>query len=310
MVKDDIIFRLTGARRGEVTTRGFTYFFDVPGQRYWHEMLDFCSIAPITACRYRRAGPDVGPVRDEVADRLPAAASYRVNAGALDHFCAMVGTGSYAYRCRERVVRHGPVLVDAGARLDLRCVQANFLSRRAASGRDHSLQRRRQRWSGPRLVPRTTRSAAWATRELEAALRSRSTTCTDIPALPHRREPARLLPAMPKGRSSSSTSATTASIWPTRSRKASPTCFAATWNTSRSHGISDTRSSRPEAGRPRRSGVSSRPTCAASRCSFRTSRKRPVAGPRRWRSSPHGAIDSLSGRSDAQPAGGHHVLAS
>ena len=30
MVKDDIIFRLTGVKAGEVTTRGFTYFYDVP----------------------------------------------------------------------------------------------------------------------------------------------------------------------------------------------------------------------------------------------------------------------------------------
>ena len=43
------------------------------------------------------AGKNVGPVVAEVLDRLPAAASYRVNTGALDHFCAMVGTGSYAY---------------------------------------------------------------------------------------------------------------------------------------------------------------------------------------------------------------------
>ena len=46
MVKDDIIFRLTGVKAGEVTTRGFTYFYDVPGQRYWPEMLDFCAVRP------------------------------------------------------------------------------------------------------------------------------------------------------------------------------------------------------------------------------------------------------------------------
>jgi xylulokinase len=97
MVKDDIIFRLTGVKAGEVTTRGFTYFYDVHGQRYWQEMLDFCAVRIETLPVIVDAGQDMGPVAAEVLDRLPAAASYRVNAGALDHFCAMVGTGSYAY---------------------------------------------------------------------------------------------------------------------------------------------------------------------------------------------------------------------
>ena len=56
------------------------------------------------------AGQNVGPVVAEVLDRLPPAASYRVNAGALDHFCAMVGTGSYA---------HGVVSESAGTVLSL-----------------------------------------------------------------------------------------------------------------------------------------------------------------------------------------------
>ena len=60
-------------------------------------MLDFCRRPSRDASADRRAGADLGPVVADVLDRLPAAASYRVNAGALDHFCAMVGTGSYAY---------------------------------------------------------------------------------------------------------------------------------------------------------------------------------------------------------------------
>ncbi|WP_055585796.1 FGGY-family carbohydrate kinase [Streptacidiphilus griseoplanus] len=95
MVKDDLLRRLTGTTVGEVTTRGFTYLYDVRRARYWPEILDHLgvpeeSLAPLVA-----AGTDLGPVLSAVAERLPAAASYRVNAGALDHFCAMVGTGSY-----------------------------------------------------------------------------------------------------------------------------------------------------------------------------------------------------------------------
>ena len=64
MVKDDIIFRLTGVQAGEVTTRGFTYLYDVPGQRYWPEMLDFCAVRTETLPEIVGAGH-----RAEVVER-------------------------------------------------------------------------------------------------------------------------------------------------------------------------------------------------------------------------------------------------
>jgi xylulokinase len=96
MIKDDLVRRFTGAAVGEVTTRGFTYFWDVPNGKYWDEMLEFCSVPAGALPEVVPAGTDVGGVSSEVLDRLPAAESYRVNVAALDHFCAMAGTGSYA----------------------------------------------------------------------------------------------------------------------------------------------------------------------------------------------------------------------
>ena len=95
MMKDDIVRRLTGTAVGEATTRGFTYLYDVRGERYWDEMLEFVSVAAESLPPVVAAGTDVGEVLPDVARRLPPARSYRVNVGALDHFCAMVGTGSY-----------------------------------------------------------------------------------------------------------------------------------------------------------------------------------------------------------------------
>ncbi|MFY0407755.1 FGGY-family carbohydrate kinase [Solicola sp. PLA-1-18] len=100
MVKDEMIRRLTGAAAGEVTTRGFTYMYDVRARHPWSEMLDYLAVDPSQLAETVPAGTDVGEVQAAVLDRLPRSASYRVNAGALDHFCAMVGTGSY----RPRVV--------------------------------------------------------------------------------------------------------------------------------------------------------------------------------------------------------------
>lgn len=96
MLKDDLIQRFTGQAVGELTTRGFTYLYDVTSGAYWDAMLDFCSVRATAMPRVVRAGLDVGTVRSDVLERLPASASaYRVNVGALDHFCAMIGTGSY-----------------------------------------------------------------------------------------------------------------------------------------------------------------------------------------------------------------------
>jgi sugar (pentulose or hexulose) kinase len=95
MIKDDLVRRFTGRLVGEATTRGFTYLYDVRGRRYWSDMLDFCGVEEGLLPEIAQPGSDVGQVREEVLPDLPPARSYRVNVAALDHFCAMVGTGSY-----------------------------------------------------------------------------------------------------------------------------------------------------------------------------------------------------------------------
>ncbi|KHK96638.1 hypothetical protein LK09_15095 [Microbacterium mangrovi] len=96
MIKDDLLRRLTGHAVGEITTRGFTYFWNIRKAEYWHEMGDFCGIAPEALPEVLPAGSDLGAVLPEVGEALPPSRGYRVNVGALDHFCAMAGTGSYA----------------------------------------------------------------------------------------------------------------------------------------------------------------------------------------------------------------------
>ena len=117
MIKDYLIFRFTGVMVGEETTRGFTYLYDVVNRRYWPQMLDFCGVGIEEMPTLVPAGTDVGPVLGGVAELLPPAASYTVNAGALDHFCAMVGTDSY---------RPGAVSASAGTVLSLSLLSAQW----------------------------------------------------------------------------------------------------------------------------------------------------------------------------------------
>lgn len=95
MIKDFVLLRLTGVAVGEETTRGFTYLYDVPARAYWGDMVEFCGARLEQLPELVSAGTDLGAVLPDIADRLPIAASYSVNAGALDHFSAMAGTGSY-----------------------------------------------------------------------------------------------------------------------------------------------------------------------------------------------------------------------
>lgn len=116
MLKDYILLRLTGRAVGEETTRGFTYFYDVSARKYWGEMLDFCGTELSTMPDLVPGGTDLGQVLPDVADRLPSG-RYTVNAGALDHFCAMVGTDSY---------RPGDVSASAGTVLSLSMLASDW----------------------------------------------------------------------------------------------------------------------------------------------------------------------------------------
>ena len=117
MIKDDLVRRLVGTPIGEVTTRGFTYLWDVRAGRYWSDMVEHCGISSTMLPEVVPAGTDVGRVTDEVAALLPPAAGYRVNIGALDHFCAMAGTGSYV---------EGTVSESAGTVLSVSALQRDW----------------------------------------------------------------------------------------------------------------------------------------------------------------------------------------
>lgn len=117
MIKDYVLMRLTGNAVGEETTRGFTYLYDVRARSYWHEMAEFCGIHVDLLPELVPAGTQVGSVRREVARALPAARTYTVNAGALDHFCAMIGTDAYA---------PGAVSASAGTVLALSTLAADW----------------------------------------------------------------------------------------------------------------------------------------------------------------------------------------
>jgi sugar (pentulose or hexulose) kinase len=117
MVKDYMLLRLTGGVAGELSTRAFTYLFDVRAADYWDEMLRFCGIRRDQLPAFALPGTELGPVQQTVAERLPAARIWTANVGALDHFASMVGSGSY---------RPGSLSESAGTVLSLSALLADW----------------------------------------------------------------------------------------------------------------------------------------------------------------------------------------
>ncbi len=129
MIKDYILLRFTGLAVGEETTRGFTYLYDVREKEYWTEMVEYCGVRPDALPEIVPAGIDLGPALARVAERLPRAASYTVNTGALDHFCAMVGTDCY---------RAGSVSASAGTVLSVSMLTTDWQFDPAVKASFHS----------------------------------------------------------------------------------------------------------------------------------------------------------------------------
>lgn len=115
MMKDWVIWRMSGVLLGEVSTRAFSYLYDWRSMTPWSDMLSYCHaghlrLAPVT---------DSGTIVDcagPLLTRLPETSGWRVSVGGLDHFCAMLGLGGY---------RSGAICESAGTVLSLSALVAN-----------------------------------------------------------------------------------------------------------------------------------------------------------------------------------------
>jgi len=94
LIKDFVLYKLTGILAGELSVYNFSSYLDINKKEYWGEILDFCGINQKQLPQLIEPCTIAGNINPEVADLLGINHSARVNAGALDHFCGMVGTGN------------------------------------------------------------------------------------------------------------------------------------------------------------------------------------------------------------------------
>lgn len=94
LLKDYIVYRLTGRLLADCSIATFSYYFDIYERRYWPEMLDFLGIREDQLPPLAEPLADAGPLKPEIAEALGASLDALVNIGTLDHFCGMIGTGN------------------------------------------------------------------------------------------------------------------------------------------------------------------------------------------------------------------------
>ena len=96
LLKDYIVFCLTGRKCADMSIATFSFYFDIYGKCYWQEMLDAIGITEKQLPPLVEPCTVAGNLTDKVAEATGLSAKTRVNIGTLDHFAGMIGTGNTA----------------------------------------------------------------------------------------------------------------------------------------------------------------------------------------------------------------------
>lgn len=94
LLKDYIIFRLTGEAVGEYSIYAFSHYFDLNRKTYWNEILSYVGIREHQLPALVEPCSIAGRLLPSVSQELGVPAETTVNVGTLDHFAGMIGTGN------------------------------------------------------------------------------------------------------------------------------------------------------------------------------------------------------------------------
>jgi sugar (pentulose or hexulose) kinase len=94
LLKDYIVYRLTGKLAADCSVATFTFYFDIYNKCYWKRMLDFIGICEEQLPRLVEPCTEIGSLQSEAVSRTGLLPSVVVNTGTLDHFAGMIGTGN------------------------------------------------------------------------------------------------------------------------------------------------------------------------------------------------------------------------
>ncbi len=94
LLKDYIVYCLTGKLCADCSIATFTFYFDILNKCYWNEMLQACGIRSEQLPPLKEPCTNVGEILPSAADAMGLTTHTKVNVGTLDHFAGMIGTGN------------------------------------------------------------------------------------------------------------------------------------------------------------------------------------------------------------------------
>jgi len=94
MLKDFIVYKLTGKKLGDMSIATFTFYFDIYEKKYWQKMLDAIGVSESQLPALAEPCTVAGPLTADAAAAAKLTGATRVNIGTLDHFTGMIGTGN------------------------------------------------------------------------------------------------------------------------------------------------------------------------------------------------------------------------
>ena len=94
LLKDYIVFRLTGRKLADMSIATFTFYFDIYKKCYWQEMLNAIGISKSQLSPLVEPCTIASPLTEAAAQALGLSSQTLVNVGTLDHFAGMIGTGN------------------------------------------------------------------------------------------------------------------------------------------------------------------------------------------------------------------------
>ena len=94
MLKDFVVYKLTGKKIADMSIATFTFYFDIYEKKYWGKMLDAIGVKESQLPPLVEPCTVAGNLTHDAAEAMKLATSTKVNVGTLDHFTGMVGTGN------------------------------------------------------------------------------------------------------------------------------------------------------------------------------------------------------------------------
>ena len=94
MLKDFVVYKLTGQMVADMSIATFTFYFDIYEKKYWQKMLCAIGVKESQLPQLVEPCTVAGNLTKDAAQAMLLAQSTKVNVGTLDHFTGMVGTGN------------------------------------------------------------------------------------------------------------------------------------------------------------------------------------------------------------------------